>query len=357
MPASVEFDPKNMLYRNLGETGLRVPVFSYGGWLTVGATQKGDVVKELMQQAFDLGINMFDNAEGYAAGQSELEMGRVIRELGWDRRDIIISTKIFFGTNRKEVHNTRGLSRKHIIEGAHASLERLGLDYVDIIFAHRPDITTPMEEVVRAFNWLIDNNKAFYWGTSEWSAAQIIQAKEIARRLNLVGPAVEQPHYSMLHRERFEVEYGQLFAKEGLGSTIWSPLDSGILTGKYNDGVPEGSRFATNSEFFNDTVKKLQSEEGQAKIAKVKELTKLAESIGATMTNLALAWTLLNKNVSTCILGATKPEQLVENVKALDVYKTLLDKPEVVAQITKILDNKPTPAQAYGRLTAEGNLS
>lgn len=161
----------------------------------------------------------------------------------------------------------------------------------------------------------------------------------------------------MLHRERFEVEYGQLFAKEGLGSTIWSPLDSGILTGKYNDGVPEGSRFATNSEFFNDTVKKLQSEEGQAKIAKVKELTKLAESIGATMTNLALAWTLLNKNVSTCILGATKPEQLVENVKALDVYKTLLDKPEVVAQITKILDNKPTPAQAYGRLTAEGNLS
>ncbi|BEJ13707.1 hypothetical protein CspHIS471_0308810 [Cutaneotrichosporon sp. HIS471] len=346
---TVPFEPKNMIYRNLGDTGLRVPVFSYGGWLTVGGTQKGDVVKDLMQKAFDLGINMFDNAEIYSDGQSELEMGRVIKELNWDRRDIIVTTKVFFGTSRQEKQNTRGLSRKHIIEGALSSLERLQLDYVDVIFAHRPDITTPMEETVRAFNWLIDNNKAFYWGTSEWTAAQIIQAKEIAARLNMVGPVCEQPHYSMLHRERFEVEYKDVF-KRGHGSTIWSPLDSGILTGKYNDGVPEGSRFATNSAFFTNTVKELQTDVGKAKIEKVKALTKVAESIGASMTNMALAWTLLNPNVSTCILGATKPEQLEENVKALDVYQTLLEKPEVVAEIEKILDNKPKPVESYGRL-------
>ncbi|KAL1408822.1 hypothetical protein Q8F55_005636 [Vanrija albida] len=347
MAPTVDFDPKGMI---------RVPVFSYGGWLTVGGTQKGDIVKDIMKQAFDLGINMFDNAEGYAAGQSEVEMGRVIKELGWDRRDIIISTKIFFGTARKETQNTRGLSRKHIIEGAQASLERLGLDYVDVIFAHRPDNTVPMEEIVRAFNWLIDNNKAFYWGTSEWSAGQIQQAKEVARRLNLVGPTAEQPHYSMLHRERFEIEYAHLFAKEGLGSTIWSPLDSGILTGKYNDGVPEGSRFATNKDFFSKTVAELQSPEGQAKLAKVRALTAVAEKFGTTMTNLALAWTLLNKNVSTCILGATKPEQLAENIKALEVYKKLVQAPEVIAEIEKILDNKPALPDSYGRLSATGEL-
>lgn len=215
---------------------------------SVGNTQKGDVVKELMQTAYDLGaslsanmcrtddlgINMFDNAETYAAGQSELEMGRVIKELGWDRRDIIVTTKVFFGTNRKERHNTRGLSRKHIIEGTECSLERLGLDYVDIVFAHRPDVTTPMEETVRAFNYLLDrewslskragqaltrtDGKAFYWGTSEWSQMQIQQAHEIARRLNMVGPACEQPQYNMIHRQRFEVEYAPLFKHESMGT-------------------------------------------------------------------------------------------------------------------------------------------
>ncbi|KAL7418477.1 hypothetical protein Q5752_006935 [Cryptotrichosporon argae] len=353
----VDFDPKDMLFRNLGDSGLRVPVFSYGGWLTVGGTQKGDIVRELMQTAFDLGINCFDNAETYSAGQSELEMGRVIKELGWNRADIIVTTKVFFGTNRTFKHNTRGLSRKHIIEGALASLERLQLDYVDIIFAHRPDPTTPMEETVRAFNWLIDNNKAFYWGTSEWDARQIQQAKEIARRLHLIGPTAEQPHYSMLHRERFEKEYAPLFEHEGLGSTIWSPLESGLLTGKYNNGVPDGSRFHTNPEFFKETVKKLESPEGKAKIEKVKKLTEIAENELQTSTsNLALAWTLLNKNVSTCILGATKPEQLKENVKALGVYKQLLAKPELVKKIEAVLDNRPEPLPSYGRTDAEGNL-
>ncbi|RSH91824.1 hypothetical protein EHS25_009194 [Saitozyma podzolica] len=348
------FDPKNMIYRNLGPSGLRVPVFSYGGWLTVGGTQKGDIVKELMKTCYDNGINMFDNAETYASGQSEIEMGRVIKELGWDRRDIIVTTKVFFGTNRSEKQNTRGLSRKHIIEGCQASLERLQLDYVDIIFAHRPDVTTPIEETVRAFNYLIDQGKAFYWGTSEWSAMQIQQAIEVAKRLNMVGPVCEQPHYSMLHRERFEQEYEPLWRYENYGSTIWSPLDSGMLTGKYNNGIPEDSRFATNKAFFENTVKELNSPEGKAKIEKVKSLTKIAEELGTTMTSLALAWTIVNTNVSTCILGATKPEQIVENLKALEVYPKLT--PEVVARIEKILDNKPALPASYNRRDESGKL-
>ncbi|OCF38187.1 voltage-gated potassium channel beta-2 subunit [Kwoniella heveanensis CBS 569] len=349
------FEPKNMLFRNLGATGLRVPVFSYGGWLTVGYEQKGDIVKELMQTAFDLGINMFDNAEAYASGESELQMGRVIKELGWDRSDIIVTTKVFFGTGRSERHNTRGLSRKHIIEGVNKSLERLGLDYVDIVFAHRPDVTTPIEETVRAFNYLIDQGKTFYWGTSEWSAMEIQQAIEIAKRLNLVGPAAEQPHYSMLHRERFEKEYEPLWRYENHGSTIWSPLDSGLLTGKYNDGIPEGSRYHSNlNGAMDDNVKHLTSPEGKAKVEKVKKLTAVAERLGGSMTSLALAWTLHHKGVSTCILGATKPEQLKENVKALDLYPKLT--PEVLEEIEKILDNKPGLPTSFGRRGDDGTL-
>jgi len=351
------FDPKNMLFRTIGPSGLRVPVFSYGGWLTVGAAQKGDIVKELMQTAYDNGINMFDTAEGYAAGESEVEMGRVIKELGWDRRDIIISTKIFFGTARKEKHNTRGLSRKHLIEGTLASLKRLQLDYVDIVFAHRPDVTTPMEETVRAFNWLIDNNKTFYWGTSEWTQMQIQQAHEIARRLHMVGPIAEQPHYSMFHRQRFEVEYGPLWKHESMGSTIWSPLDSGLLTGKYNDGIPDGSRYHTNSAQpdIARSRKELESPEGKAKIDKVRKLTEIAEKeLGCSMTNLALAWTIVNPNVSTCILGGTKPEQIIENVKSLEIVPKLT--PAMMAKIAAILDNDPVPEPSYGRLDADGNL-
>jgi len=354
--SAAEFDPKNMLWRTMGRTGLRVPVFSYGGWLTVGGTQKGDIVKDLMKTAYDNGINMFDTAEGYNAGESEREMGRVIEELGWDRRDLIITTKIFFGTNRKSTHNSKGLSRKHIVEGLNVSLKNLRMDYVDVVFAHRPDRTTPMEETVRAFNHVIDQGKAFYWGTSEWSASELLQAHEIARRLNLIGPAVEQPHYSMMHRERFEIEYGPVFKTEGLGTTIWSPLDGGMLTGKYNNGVPHDSRFATNKEIFKDNVKALEAPEGKAKIAKVIELTKVAESIGATMTHLALAWTIKNENVSTCILGATKPEQILDNLKALDVIPKLT--PEVMEKIEGILDNKPKGADHYGRYDhAEGKLA
>lgn len=351
---TTEFVPNpKMLYRTLGNTGLRVPVFSYGGWLTVGNTQKGDIVKDLMKTAFDNGINMFDNAEAYSGGESEREMGRVIEELGWDRRDIVVTTKIFFGTGRKETQNTRGLSRKHIVEGLNQSLKNLRLDYVDIVFAHRPDKTVPLEETVRAFNHVIDQGKAFYWGTSEWSAQEIAAADEIAKRLGLIGPCCEQPHYSMLHRERFEVEYDPLYKQIGTGTTIWSPLDSGLLTGKYNDGIPEGSRYHTNKEMMSSNIKALETPEGKAKIQKVRELTKVAEELGATVTHLALAWTLVNKNVSTCILGATKTDQLLDNLKALDVFPKLT--PEVLAKIEKILDNKPEHPMNFGRHDREAD--
>ena len=224
-------------------------------------------------------------------------------DLAQDRRDIIVTTKVFYGTSRKETHNTRGLSRKHVIEGTLKSLERLQLEYVDIVFAHCPDRTTPMEETVRAFNWLIENGKAFYWGTSAWSSLEIQQAFEVARRLNLIGPACEQPHYSMMHRQQFEVEYGTVFRHEGLGSTIWSPLEFGLLTGKYNSGIPEGSRYHTNKEAMVAAIELLETPEGKAKIEKVKKLTEIAESLGCSMANLALAWTIKNENVSTCIVS------------------------------------------------------
>lgn len=323
--------------------------------MTLGYDIKGNSVKELMKTAFECGINMFDNAEGYSAGEAEREMGQAIKDLGWDRRDIIVTTKIFFGTDRKEKHNTRGLSRKHLVEGLTHSLKNLQLDYVDIVFAHRPDLTTPMEETVRAFNYLIDSGRAFYWGTSEWTAMQIQQAIEIARRLHLIGPVADQLEYSMLKREKFESEYEPLWRLEGFGSTIFSALGSGFLTGKYNDGVPKDSRYGINLIGSADNrLKYLNSDEGKAMIEKVKEMTKIAEELGGSMTNLALAWTLKHPNVSTCILGATKPEQIKENVKALDMYPKLT--PEVMDKINGILSNTPAVAPNYGRRNNSGEL-
>jgi len=349
--AKYEYQPKNMVFRNLGPSGLRVPVFSLGGWLTYGGTVKGDPVKEVMQAAFEAGINMFDTAEGYEAGECEKEMGRVIRELGWRRTDLIISTKIFFGV-RRQGPNDKGLSRKHLVEGLNESLERLGMDYVDIVFAHRPDVTTPMEETVRAFTHLIDTGKAFYWGTSEWSALQIEEAFAIAEKHHLIAPICEQVQYNAFHRQRFEVEYDHLYKKYSYGTTIWSALASGILTGKYNDGIPQDSRFTTNKEFFKNTIEQLQKPEGQAKIQKVRELTKLAEKyFKASPAQLALAWAAKHPGASTVILGASKPEQVYDNLKALDILPKLT--PEIMAEISAILDNDPTPEPNYGRGTRE----
>lgn len=315
--------------------------------MTYGGTQKGSIVKDCMQTAWDHGINFFDTAEGYENGQCEVEMGQALKELNWPRDEYVLSTKIFFGTGRKEP-NTRGLSRKHIVEGLKSSLERLQLSYVDVVFAHRPDHATPMKEVVEGFTQAIRNlNLAYYWGTSEWSAAQITEATLIAEKYGLIAPVVEQPQYNAFHRERFEVEYGPLYDQFTYGTTIWSPLASGVLTGKYNDGIPEGSRFANHKDFFDSTISSLQTDEGKAKIEKVKKLTKIAERLGGNMSQLALAWAAKNPNVSTVILGATKIEQIVDNCKALKVLEKLDDK--TMEEIEGILDNKPKGTGKFGR--------
>lgn len=345
----MDYSPKEMKFNRLGNSGLRVPAFSYGGWLTVGGTQQGAIVKELMQTAWDHGCNYFDNAEVYSNGQSEIEMGQALKELGWERHEVIIATKIFFGTGSSKEPNARGLSRKHIIEGLKASLKRLQLSYVDVVHAHRADPTVPMEEVVRAFSYLVEKGFAFYWGTSEWSAQQIQEAIMIAEKYNLVKPIVEQPQYSMLHRERFEVEYDPIFKNAGYGSTIWSPLKSGILTGKYNDGVPPGSRFDTNKEFFKDATARLAAEEGKKEIEKVKKLTQLTKDrkLDCSVGQLALAWAAANPHVSTVLLGATKPEQLKENFGALKVIDKLT--PDIMEEIEQILQNKPEHPSTWGR--------
>jgi len=341
-----EFDPKNMAFRRLGASGLRVPIFSLGGWLTLGGTVKGDPVKDIIKTAFDHGVNMFDTAETYEKGQSEREIGRVIQELGLRRSDIVVTTKIFWGT--RPGPNNGGLSRKHIIEGTRESLERLQLEYVDVIFAHRADINVPMEEVVRAFNWVIEKGWALYWGTSEWTAAQLEEAFLISSKLGLIGPVAEQCKHNMFHRERPEKEYDALYKKYGLGTTLWSPLASGLLTGKYNDGIPKGSRLSNHGSIFQDVLHSFNTEEGNAKINKVKELSKIAEQeLDCSTAQLALAWLARDPNTSTIILGASKPEQVIDNLKALDVIPKLT--PEIMEKIENILGNKPEPPPTYGR--------
>ena len=274
-------------------------------------------------------------------------MGQALKELNWPRDEYVIATKIFFGTSRKEP-NTRGLSRKHIVEGTKSSLERLQLSYVDIVLAHRPDVGTPMKEIVEGFTQIIRNlNLAYYWGTSEWSATQIMEATRIADQYGLIAPIAEQPQYNMFHRERFEKEYAPLFQQFQYGTTIWSPLASGLLTGKYNDGIPEGSRFSKHKDFFNSTIASLQNDEGKAKVEKVRKLSDIATRLGGNPGQLALAWCLLNENVSTVILGATKVEQIHDNCKSIQILKKIT--PEIREEIEKILDNKPAPAPTFGR--------
>ncbi|KAI1082095.1 Aldo/keto reductase [Whalleya microplaca] len=348
MPAvKSAYDSRDMQFRHLGPTGLKVSVLSLGGWLTYGGTEKGEIVKKCLQAAWDHGINTFDTAETYANGESEIEMGQALKELGWPRDEYVLTTKIFFGTGRKEP-NTRGLSRKHIVEGLKSSLGRLQKPYVDVVFAHRPDYATPMREIVEGFTQVIRNlNLAYYWGTSEWTATQIMEATQIAERYNLIAPVVEQPQYNAFHRQRLEVEYAPLYEQFKYGTTVWSPLASGLLTGKYNNGIPKGSRLDKHGGLFDDTVKSLQSEEGKAKIEKVKKLTVIAGRLGATTASLALAWVLKNPNVSTVLLGATKIEQIEDNVKAVKLLEKLT--PDVVEEIEKILGNAPTQPPKFGR--------
>lgn len=323
-----------MLYRYLGKSGLKLSALSFGSWVTFDHQLDVDRAVECMKRAFDLGVNFFDNAETYADGRSEEIMGQAIKTAGWRRDELVVSTKIFWGGKGP---NQRGLSRKHIVEGTNAALRRLQLDYVDLLFCHRPDPNTPIEETVRAMNHVMDQGKAFYWGTSEWNAAQLMEANAIARREHLVPPLMEQPQYNMLHRKRVEVEYAPLYREMGLGTTVWSPLASGLLTGKYNDGIPKDSRLAQeNFTWLQDMVLDANKDE---KIDKVRKLTGIAEELGGSMAQLALAWCLLNPNVSTVITGASRPEQVEENMKALDLLDSLTG--DVVARIESILDNAP----------------
>jgi len=323
-----------MKYRFLGKSGLQVSALSFGAWVTFNEQLDEGLAHKCMSAAYDAGVNFFDNAEVYAGGKAEILMGKAIQRAGWKRSDLVVSTKIFWGGSGP---NDRGLSYKHIIEGTNAALERLQLDYVDLVFCHRPDPDTPMEETVRAMSQIISDGKAFYWGTSEWSAEQIRDAYGVARRERLIPPTMEQPEYNMFHRERVEKEYVPLYEDIGLGTTIWSPLASGLLTGKYNDGIPDDSRLALPSyKWLKDQI---QSKNWDERIDKTRKLASIAEDLGCTMAQLALAWCLKNPNVSTVITGASKPEQVAENMEALTVEEKLTA--EVMDRIEEVLDNSP----------------
>ena len=323
-----------MEYRFLGKSGLKVSALSLGAWVTYGGQVGEEIATECMQAAYEAGVNFFDNAEAYAGGRAETVMGNVIKKAGWKRSDLVVSTKIFWGGKGP---NDNGLSRKHLLEGVDASLKRLQMEYVDLVFCHRPDLYTPIEETVWAMNHVINQGKAFYWGTSEWSATQIMEAYGIARREHLIPPLMEQPEYNMFHRQRVEAEYAPLYREIGLGTTIWSPLASGLLTGKYNRGIPDGTRVTLKG--YDWLRKEFEGEAAAKKIAKVERLTQIAEGLGCSMAQLALAWCLKNPHVSTVITGASRAEQVVENMKALEVAAQLSD--AIMQQIENILENKP----------------
>lgn len=329
-----------MEYRFLGRSGLQVSALSLGAWVTYGGQVGEDTAVECMTAAYEAGVNFFDNAEAYARGQAEIVMGNVIKRQGWQRSDLVLSTKIYWGGKGP---NDNGLSRKHIHEGINASLKRLQMEYVDLLFCHRPDPYTPIEETVWAMNQVINQGKAFYWGTSEWSAAEIMAAHSAARREHLIPPLMEQPEYNMLNRDRVEREYRRLYRDIGLGTTIWSPLASGLLTGKYNRGIPEDSRAALQG--YEWLRRQFEGPEGIASIEKVKKLQPLADSLGITMAQLAIAWCLKNPNVSTVITGASRRSQVEDNLKALDAADRLT--PEVMEEIESILQNKPAAEEDY----------
>jgi len=329
-----------MEYRYLGRSGLQVSALSLGAWVTMGGQISEDTSYECMRVAYDVGVNFFDNAESYAHGNAEIVMGNIIKKAGWRRSDLVISTKLFWGGSKP---NQTGLSRKHIIEGAKASLSRLQMDYVDLIFCHRPDIYTPIEETVRAMNFLIAQGIAFYWGTSQWTSDQIMEAHSIARQYDLIPPTMEQPQYNMFTREKVEHEYVRLYKEIGLGTTIWSPLASGLLTGKYNNGIPQGTRVTL--EGYEWLREGFESERAKQRIEKVKRLVPIAENLGMTIAQMAIAWCLKNPNVSTVITGASKPQQVSENMKAMDFMEKLT--PDVMEQIESVLDNKPESVSDY----------
>ena len=312
-----------MQYNKLGRAGIRVSELSLGSWITYGKQIGLNEIKSIMHTAFDHGINFFDNAESYAHGESEILMGKVLKE--FRREDLVISTKIFWGGNGP---NDTGLSRKHLIEGTKNSLKRLQLDYVDLLFCHRPDPNTPIEETVLAMDYLVRQGFAFYWGTSEWSEKQIEAAYETAQKLSCIPPSMEQPKYNLFFRNHLEKEYLPLFKKYGMGTTIWSPLASGILSGKYNQGIPSDSRLAKEAWLMPDNFMQL--------IEATKKLSAIAKDLDCTLSQLALAWCLKNPNVSSVITGASKNEQLLENLGAIDIKQKLT--PAIMKKINSCTD-------------------
>ena len=330
-----------MEYRRLGKSGLKVSALSFGSWVTFGAQMGVDKALESMTAAYDACVNFFDNAEVYAHGQSEIIMGRALQKAGWRRDSYIVSSKVLWGALPNPKPTQRGLSRKHVVEACHQAMARLQVDYLDLYFCHRPDSEAPMEEVVRTMTHLIQQGKVLYWGTSEWSAQQLMEAYSVARQYNLIPPTMEQPQYHMFHRRTVEVEYARLYETIGLGTTIWSPLASGLLTGKYNNGIPENSRLTL--EGYEWLRKMFESEEWQQRLAIVRQLTPVAEDLGITMAQMAIARCLKNPNVSTVITGASRVEQVHDNMKALDVVSQLTD--DVMEKIEGLLDNKPQGMQ------------
>ena len=324
-----------MEYRKMGKTGLQLSTLSFGSWVTFHKQINDGIADELMGIAYDAGVNFFDNAEVYAAGESEKMMGRVLSKKNWDRTSIVLSSKAYFGWRGKaNKPNQTGLSRKHLTEACHEALIRLHTDYLDLYYCHRPDKTTPIEEVVQTMNTLIQQGKILYWGTSEWSGVEIMEAHRVAAAQHLIGPSVEQPQYNLFERAKMENEYLEIFKNLGMGTTIWSPLASGLLTGKYNDGIPEGSRFQLEGfEWLRDRLLMQES------IKKVQLLGAMAKALKVSTASLSIAWCIKNPNVSTAILGATNKAQLIDNLTAIDTAALLTA--EMMEQIENIFETKP----------------
>ena len=324
-----------MEYRRLGKSGLQLSALSLGSWLTFGKQIENNIADELMSVAYEHGINFFDNAEIYARGRAEIVMGNILKQKNWDRSSFVVSSKLFFGLNGDNSKpNERGLSKKHIIDGCHASMKRLQVEYIDLLYCHRPDKNTPIEETVWAMNSLIQQGKILYWGTSEWSASEIMEAMWAAEKNHLIGPTMEQPQYNMIVREKMEKEYLHLFKHHGLGTTIWSPLASGILTGKYNGSQPTDTRL--NIEGMDWLKSRLLVEENLKKVDQTKII---ADELSTTLPLLGIAWCLKNSNVSSVILGASKVTQLKENLSAINILSKLT--PEVMEKIDLIWETKP----------------
>ena len=324
-----------MEYRRMGKTGLQLSVLSFGSWVSFHKQIDDSVADELMGIAYDNGVNFFDNAEVYALGESEKMMGRVLKKKNWDRTSYTVSSKTFWGWRGKENKpNQTGLSRKHVMESCNEALQRLQVDYLDLFFCHRPDKNTPIEETVWTMHNLIQQGKILYWGTSEWSGVEIMEAHRVANQYGLIGPTMEQPQYNLFERNKIENEFLMVFKTVGMGTTIWSPLASGLLSGKYNDGIPDDSRFGLQGfDWLKDRWMKDEM------LNKVKALSSLAKELGISMAQLSIAWCIKNPDVTTAILGASRKEQLLENLGSLEAAEKL--NAEIMQRIEDIVKTKP----------------